>query len=49
MIYLIKEKKLVNESNIFGFINNSDLNKKIAILATKAELKAGQDSESRFI
>ena len=34
---------MVNESNIFGFIYNSDLEKKIAILATKAGLKAEQD------
>ena len=32
----IKEKMLVNGSNIYGFIDNSDLNKKIEKLATKA-------------
>ena len=32
----IKEKMLVNESNIYGFIDNSDLNKKTEKLATKA-------------
>ena len=37
----IKEKKLINESDISGFINKSD--SKIKKLATKAELKAEQD------
>ena len=37
----IKEKKLINESDISGFINKSD--SKIKQLATKAELKAEQD------
>ena len=32
----IKAKMLVNESNIYGFIDNSDLNKKTEKLATKA-------------
>ena len=32
----IKEKMLVNGSNIYGFIDNSHLNKKIETLATKA-------------
>ena len=36
----IKEKELVKKSDISGFINNSELDKKIATLATKAELKA---------
>ena len=39
----IKEKKLVNESYITGFINSSDLDQKITTLKTKAELKAEQD------
>ena len=42
----IKERELVKKSNVSGFINNSDLDKKITILAaiaTKAELKAEQD------
>ena len=30
----IKEKELVDKHEIFGFINNSDLDKKIATLAT---------------
>ena len=33
-------KKIVNQSSIPGFINNSDLNKKIATPAKKTELKA---------
>ena len=47
MIYLfdakVKEKKLVDESNIFGFIDNFDLYRKVAKLEVKAELKAEQD------
>ena len=39
----IKEKKLVNESYITGFINSSDLDQKITTLKTKAELKAERD------
>ena len=39
----IKEKKLVDKSAISGFIDNSDLDIKVAILATKAELKAEPD------
>ena len=38
----IKNKKLVNKSDISGFMNNSDLNKRIGTLATKAELKVKQ-------
>ena len=33
-----------NESNIFSLIKNSDLNIKLATLATKAELKAKQNN-----
>ena len=38
----IKEKRLVDKSDIAGFINNADLNNKAVTLATKAELKAEQ-------
>ena len=38
----IKEKGLLNKSNISN-LKNSDLNAKLATLATKGELKAGQD------
>ena len=34
---------LVKRSNILGFIDNTDLDKKTGILATKAEFKAEQD------
>ena len=34
---------MVDKSAVAGFINNADLNKKVATLATKAELKADQD------
>ena len=39
----IKEKELVNKSDISGFIDNSNLDKKIAALTTKEELKAEKD------
>ena len=39
----IKQKKLVSESNVFNLVNDSNLNTKLATLATKAELKAKQD------
>ena len=41
--YKYKGKKLVDKSCIYGFIDNFFLDKEIAILATKAKLKAGQD------
>ena len=44
----IKEKGLVDKSDISGFIDNSGLDKKIAILAIKAELKAKQDNIVRI-
>ena len=39
----IKNKELVNKSDISKFINNFDLDKNIETLATKADLKAEQD------
>ena len=39
----IKEKGLVDKSDISGVIDNSDLDKKVATQATKAKLKAEQD------
>ena len=39
----IKEKELVNKSDISGFIDNSNLDKKKVTLATKAELKTEKD------
>ena len=41
----IKQKQLVNKFGIAGFIDSSILNKKVATLATKAELKAEQDQD----
>ena len=38
----IKQKKLVNKSNISNLVKNSDLNRKHIILVTKAVLKAEQ-------
>ena len=38
----IKEKALLDKSDICEFKDNSDLDKKIEILAPKAELKADQ-------
>ena len=37
------KRQVVTESDISGFINNSDLEKKITTQATKAELKSEQD------
>ena len=39
-----RKKTLVNECNIFRLIDKSDLDKKIATLATKSELKEEQDN-----
>ena len=39
----IKQTGLVEKFDIAGFKNNSDLNNKVATLATKAELKVEQD------
>ena len=39
----IKQRKLVNESNISSLVKDSDLNTKLGTLAAKVELKAEQD------
>ena len=39
----IKQKELVKKSDVSGFVNDFELNKKEETLATKAELKAQQD------
>ena len=39
----IKNKELVNKSDLSKFANNIDLDEKIKTLVTKAELKAEQD------
>ena len=44
----IKQKQLVNKFDIAGFIGSSILNKKVATLATKAELKAEQDKITKL-
>ena len=44
----IKQKGLVNKSDIAVFIDNSDLNKKVATLATKTELKVEQDKLTKL-
>ena len=38
----IKQKWLVNKSEIYNRVKNSDLNTNLWTLATKAELKPGQ-------
>ena len=38
-----KEKGLLNKSDIYSPVKNSDLNTKLATLATKTKLKAEQD------
>ena len=44
----IIQKELVDKSDIAGFINNDDLDKNVATLATKAELKAEQDKITKL-
>ena len=44
----IEQKELVNKSDICNLVKNSDLNIKLATLATKAQLKAEQDEIVRF-
>ena len=39
----IKQKELIDKSAIAGFINNADLNNKVAAWATQTQLKAEQD------
>ena len=41
--YLIKQKELVNKSDISNCVKKSELNIKLVTLATKAELKAEQE------
>ena len=50
MKYLIKrqKKELVDTFNIPRLIDNSDLDKKITTIATKAEVKAEQDKIERL-
>ena len=40
---MTKEKGFIEKSNISNLIKNSDLNTKLATLATKAELQAKQN------
>ena len=40
--------KRIDKSAIAGFISNADLDKKIAILASKAELKAEQGKVTKL-
>ena len=42
----IKEKGLVDKSDNFNLVKNSDLNPKLAALAAKTESKAEQDKNS---
>ena len=44
----IEQKQLVNKSDIYRFINNFDLYKKLKVLATKAELKVEQGRKKKF-
>ena len=39
----IKERRFVNKSDLSGFIDHSDLDKKMATLATKTKIKSKQD------
>ena len=42
------KKILIDKSDIAGFINNADLNEKVAKLTTKAESKAEQDKIAKL-
>ena len=42
------KKGLVNKSDTAVFTDNSDLNKKVAALATKTELKVEQDKITKL-
>ena len=44
----IKQKGLVDKSAIYGFINNTDLDRRVATLAKKAKLKAEQERIKKF-
>ena len=44
----MKKKKIVNESHISRFINNTDLDERIKKTATTAELKAEQDKITKL-
>ena len=44
----IKEKELVDKSYISRFLDNSDLEKEIAAIATKIELKADQNKVKKL-
>ena len=39
----IKERRFVDKSDLSGFIDHSDLDKKMATLATKTKIKSKQD------
>lgn len=41
---MMKQKGLIDKSNILNRVKSSDLNKKLATLATKPELKVKQDN-----
>ena len=45
----IKQKELLNKTNFSDLIKDSDLNTKLATLATKVELKTEQDKILKFI
>lgn len=44
---MIREKKFVDKPAITGLIDNADLNKKVATLATKAELRTEEDKNNK--
>ena len=45
----MKSKNLVDKAAISGFINNAKLDKKLATLARKVELKAEQDKIKKTV
>ena len=42
LLIIFKKERLVNKSDIVGFTYNSDLDKSVATLAAKGELKTKQ-------
>ena len=44
---MIREKEFVDKPAITGLIDNTNLNKKVATLATKAELRTEEDKNNK--
>ena len=44
--YSVKDQRIVDKSDISGFMDNSDLDRKIAILSTKNKSKVVQEKKN---